>query len=122
VFGTLDYYCFNKNYRNSAEIIEYTNHKCNKNMENIGYESFKVQTIDKRSFAQKYINDTMKRKAVICANKDKMIANLYEIDPYTIKEVKGLEFDSVYVFDEGLTEKERYVAYTRALDKLTIVL
>lgn len=122
VFGTLDYYCFNKNYRNSAEIIEYTNHKCNKNMENIGYESFKVQTIDKRSFAQKYMNDTMKRKAVICANKDKMIANLYEIDPYTIKEVKGLEFDSVYVFDEGLTEKERYVAYTRALDKLTIVL
>jgi hypothetical protein len=34
---------------------------------------------------------------------------------------KGLEFFTVYVFDYGMTENEKYVAYTRALDTLVVI-
>lgn len=35
-------------------------------------------------------------------------------------EEKGIEFDIVYVIDEDMGRNERYIAFTRALDKLTI--
>ena len=40
---------------------------------------------------------------------------------YTVKEAKGLEFSKVAVFDSGMTDNEKYVAYTRALSKLVVV-
>ena len=39
----------------------------------------------------------------------------------TISQVKGIEFDSVIVFDNDMTENEKYIAYTRALNELYIV-
>ena len=44
-----------------------------------------------------------------------------KIDVMYVDEIKGIEFDKVYVVDENLERNERYIAYTRALDKLTIV-
>ena len=38
-----------------------------------------------------------------------------------VDEIKGIEFDRVYVIDEDMGRNERYIAFTRALDKLTIV-
>ena len=38
-----------------------------------------------------------------------------------IDEVKGIEFDKVYAVDSGMDNNERYIAYTRALDNLSIV-
>ena len=38
-----------------------------------------------------------------------------------VDEIKGIEFDKVYVIDEDMGRNERYIAFTRALDKLTIV-
>lgn len=38
-----------------------------------------------------------------------------------VDEIKGIEFDRVYVVDEDMERNERYIAFTRALDKLTIV-
>ena len=40
---------------------------------------------------------------------------------YTVKEVKGLEFKEIYVFDRDMTDNEQYIAYTRALVKLNII-
>jgi len=39
----------------------------------------------------------------------------------TITEVKGLEFDVVLVYDQGMNETEKYIAYTRCLSELYII-
>ena len=38
-----------------------------------------------------------------------------------VDEVKGIEFDKVFVASGKMTENERYIAYTRALSELIIV-
>ena len=38
-----------------------------------------------------------------------------------VDEVKGFEFERVYVLSEKMNENTRYVAYTRALNELIIV-
>ena len=38
-----------------------------------------------------------------------------------VDEIKGIEFDRVYVIDQDMERNERYIAFTRALDNLTIV-
>ena len=37
-------------------------------------------------------------------------------------EVKGVEFDRVFVVPNGMTQNEKYIAFTRALSNLTIVI
>ena len=39
----------------------------------------------------------------------------------TISQVKGIEFDSVIVFERNMTNSEKYIAYTRALNELYII-
>ena len=39
----------------------------------------------------------------------------------TVFESKGLEFSAVAVLDRGMTEHEKYIAYTRALRDLAVI-
>ena len=39
----------------------------------------------------------------------------------TVKQAKGLEYDTVFVYDDGMNKNERYIAYTRALSELYIL-
>ena len=38
----------------------------------------------------------------------------------TVEMVKGMEFSNVIVVDSGMNKREKYVAYTRALNKLVV--
>ena len=38
-----------------------------------------------------------------------------------VDEVKGIEFDRAYVVINGMSKNEKYIAYTRALSELIIV-
>jgi DNA helicase IV len=38
-----------------------------------------------------------------------------------VDEVKGIEFDKAYVVSKGMERNEKYIAYTRALSELIIV-
>ncbi len=44
-----------------------------------------------------------------------------KINFFTIRNAKGLEFDRVFVDNEGMTKNERYIAYTRTLEELIII-
>ena len=58
---------------------------------------------------------------IITKNKEleeKLISLNYEV--YDIKLAKGLEFSKVLVIEEDFNDTEKYVAYTRTLDKLFI--
>ena len=38
-----------------------------------------------------------------------------------VDEVKGIEFDKVFVVSNKMTKNEKYIAYTRALSELVVV-
>ena len=44
-----------------------------------------------------------------------------QLNLMTIQDAKGLEFETVYVIDEGMSDNEKYVAYTRALNRLIVI-
>ena len=39
-----------------------------------------------------------------------------------VDEVKGIEFDKVYVIPNNMSRNEKYIAYTRALSELIVVI
>ena len=47
--------------------------------------------------------------------------NIEAYDIYTVKMAKGLEFKKVFVVDRDMTDREKYIAYTRPLVELTVV-
>ena len=44
-----------------------------------------------------------------------------KVNVMSVFESKGLEFSAVAVYDKGMTENEKYIAYTRALRELAVV-
>jgi len=129
-------YNININYRNAKQITEYINRTVHKNMQSIGVQGTVIEsTLDRCEFK---IAD---RTAIIC--KDPKLALFFlkryidaalinnssvskELVPekytlMTVLDCKGLEFDTVYVLDYGMTDNEKYVAYTRALDTLVVI-
>lgn len=135
-------FSINENYRNSRQITEYVNDLFGMNMMPIGIdgsvkllgidsgtevhldESDRIALIVKSLSLHKKISD-----GIFLVDKEKI--NYVYKDEDTIKKgflnvipislVKGLEFEQVYVYPEGMTENELYVSYTRALNKLYIL-
>ena len=126
----------NVNYRNAKQITEYINQNTNKDMKSIGVDG---QVVEEKLNTCKF--EIINRTAIICKNKEltkyclKDIIDKEQIndvsktgeiiaEKYTfisVLESKGLEFDTVYVFDNGMNENEKYVSYTRALDRLVVI-
>ena len=44
-----------------------------------------------------------------------------KINVMSVYESKGLEFTSVVVVTQGMTDGEKYIAYTRALNELAVL-
>ncbi|WP_289764291.1 ATP-binding domain-containing protein, partial [Faecalibaculum rodentium] len=59
----------------------------------------------------------------ILGHRNVVIGGLYpkKVSVLTVEEAKGLEFYSVLVFPEGMSNNELYVAFTRALHELTVI-
>ena len=122
-----NYYNLNENYRNTEQITNFCNKIFKYNNISMGITGKDVEYIDKKQINNiiiRKMND-QKRIAVIVRNIEDL-ENIIPIDSeYTfynpISQVKGIEFDSVIVFDNDMTENEKYIAYTRALNELYIV-
>lgn len=99
----------------------------NYNNISMGIKGKKVEYIDKNTINNIILKKMSEKKkiAIVVRNIDdleKIIPINSEFTFYTtINQVKGLEFDSVIVFDDEMTENEKYIAYTRALNELYIV-
>ena len=44
-----------------------------------------------------------------------------KINVMSVYESKGLEFSAVAVYDKGMNDHEKYIAYTRALSHLAVL-
>jgi len=103
-------------------------------MQSIGYEGPPVTTITPRSI-HAFFKDKKGLKAIICSAEtktrymrkaysdltEKGVLSKTKINIMTVYESKGLEFSSVAVIPDGMSENERYIAYTRALQYLAVV-
>lgn len=134
----------NENFRNTNQITEFCNKNFNMNVFQTGVDGHKVNEIIRTKFEENLsrlaISD--ERVAILLprfsgikkdsyVDLDQLPASFHEIIGDQIgngricvafvDEVKGIEFDKVYVVSNGLTDNEKYIAYTRALSELTII-
>lgn len=134
-------YELNENYRNTNQITQYCNEIFGFNMiltgvegepvRNISFEEMltelklyaggedRVAVILPRSISKMRVT----RSKILAEVKDKFSTKFEtnKISVMYVDEIKGIEFDRVYTYDDGLERNEKYIAYTRALDKLSIV-
>lgn len=134
-------YELNENYRNTNQITQYCNEVFNFDMILTGVEGEPVRNITYKEMLDELAlrSLTDERTAIILPREmsktrvtrstvlDKVKNNLStkfdtsKVSVMYVDEIKGIEFDRVYVVDEGMERNERYIAFTRALDKLIIV-
>ncbi len=131
VFPDFALYGLNQNYRNTNQIVRFVADGLRIDMQSIGYDGPEVSTITAREISS-FFKNKKGLKAIICseAHKDEYLRKAYQnlgekgkisrskINLMTVYESKGLEFTSVVVVEKGMSESERYIAYTRALNEL----
>lgn len=134
-------YELNENYRNTNQITQYCNDVFNFDMTLTGVEGEPVRNITFKEMLQELaisaesedrtaviLPRTIAKTRVIRSKNVDAVKNRFsskfdatKVSVMYVDEVKGIEFDRVYVVDEDMERNERYIAFTRALDKLSIV-
>ena len=134
VFPDFEIFSLNQNYRNTNQIVEFVSKTLDVDMKPIGFDGPSVTHIAPRN-VNTFFKDKKGLKTIICTeeNKAKYMRKAYndlalkgkisrnKINIMTVYESKGLEFTSVAVAPEGMSESERYIAYTRALKELAVI-
>ena len=135
-------FVLNENYRNTNQITQYCNDYFNMNVLQTGADGREVKEID-RSFLEKALSEfsseeircalilprAVKKEAYLDQSKlpektKRILANSIGrgvIAVVYVDEIKGVEFDTVFVVPNGMTKNEKYIAFTRALSELTVV-
>lgn len=132
----------NENYRNTNQITRFCNDSFDMHVLQTGVDGAKVREIPRRDLEKELaaLNVANERIAILIPA---MVLKRDYIDtailPSNIKdiigdkidngyisfmyvdEVKGIEFDKVYVISNRMSRNEKYIAYTRALSELVIV-
>ncbi len=130
----------NENYRNTNQITEYCNKTFNTKNISLGIDGELVEKIIEKEIYNtiRNLNINKERVAVIISNdrnklsylnKNELNLNVIydtrdvngKICVLNVDDVKGLEFDIVFVDDKKMSRNEMYISYTRALNKLYIV-
>ena len=133
-FPDFSLYGLNQNYRNTNQVVEFVANRLGLNMQSIGYDGPAVARIKPKGI-NAFFKDKKGLKALICSEKTKeeYLRKSYndlrvkgkvsrsKINIMTVYESKGLEFTAVAVVEEGLSDSEKYIAYTRALNDLAVV-
>lgn len=134
-------YELNENYRNTNQITQYCNEVFNFDMTLTGVEGEPVRNITFKEMLEELAKSaaskdrtavilprTMAKTRVTRSPIVDTVKNNFstkfdtsKVSVMYVDEIKGIEFDRVYVVDEDMERNERYIAFTRALDKLTII-
>ena len=137
-----DQFTLNENYRNTNQITRFCNSSFDMNVSQTGVDGANVREISRRDLEKELaaLNVGNERIAILVprgVQKDKYIDK--EILPESISEiigdkmdngyialmyvdeVKGIEFDRAYVVVNKMSRNEKYIAYTRALSELILI-
>ncbi len=128
VSGDMDVLCLDENFRNTNQIVDFCNKKLPFQMKKIGVDMEDVAEYDSVNnlLTQVQVPDgaTFIVKDELAADDLESILNTTPIKGYriyTVKEVKGLEFKWIFVVDRDMSANEKYISYTRALAKLSVI-
>ena len=143
-----DFYSLDVNYRNAVEIVRYCNEVFQKNITPMGIKGDVLEgglsgclTEFEKDIQRASDSEEFPGVAIILKNLEPSSISLYkdEIESWTnlevsvgkivegkipildVKMAKGMEFRYVVVDPEEMTENDKYIAYTRAMEKLYIV-
>ena len=143
VIPKIKMYFLNENYRNTNQITQFCNDTFSMNVALTGVDGKKVKEIHRERLEQSLsdLKISEERIAVILprAVKKEIYIDQDRISKFIrsyigekidngkislvyVDEVKGVEFDKVFVVPNGMSKNEKYIAYTRALSELIIVL
>lgn len=120
------YFELNQDYRNSSQIVDFVNKTFNKNILSVGFSTKDVEevSLSKLPVYLEYEDRILKHNIAIITENPGMYRGISgPIKILTVKQIKGLEFDTIFVSPEIADENDnyRYVSYTRALDHLYIL-
>ncbi len=136
------YFSLNENFRNTNQITQFCNNTFKMNVLQTGVDGHKINEIIRNKLESALVGLSIEndRIAILLprqVNKKEYIdleqlpMALRElisdqigngrISISYVDEIKGIEFDKVYVVPNGMTTNEKYIAYTRALCELTVV-
>ena len=132
----------NENYRNTNQITRFCNSSFEMDVKQTGVDGAKVREIPRRDLEKELselkigsekvailVPRCVRRKnylkidvlpSDICAVLGQKIGNGLISFMY-VDEVKGIEFDKVFVIPNKMSKNEKYIAYTRALSELILV-
>lgn len=127
-------YTLNQNYRNTNEIVAFVSGVLDADMRPIGLHGEEVAVLTPRQVGA-FFRGKQGLKAVIakeeylplfekrgfCVLKADGKISKTKVNVMSVFESKGLEFSAVAVYDKGMTENEKYIAYTRALRELAVI-
>lgn len=135
-------YVLNENYRNTNQITRFCNDNFGLQTLQTGVDGPKVREIPRRDLEKELagLKVTTERVAILLPrtvqkmkyldmdilpeNTRKIIGETMDngfISIMYVDEVKGIEFDKVFVVSAKMRRNEKYIAYTRALSELIIV-
>lgn len=119
-----------ENFRNSNQIISYCNTHLPYKMKELGIyiedvcECRNIKELFSKNHYLQGASFIVKDDVARTSLKEALVIGGYSMCNnliYTVKEAKGLEFKEIVAFVGGMTDNEKYIAFTRALNKLTIV-
>ena len=119
-----------ENFRNTNQIVDFCNKHLPVTMQSVGVDMDAVLRYDSLENLGRKDARGIKSGGIYVVKDDYAVADLTyllrtmeisEYSIYTVKSVKGLEFREVIVFDRDMSANEKYIAYTRALAKLTVI-
>ena len=127
-------YTLNQNYRNTNEIVAFVSGVLDADMRPIGLQGEEISFIAPRQTGS-FFRGKQGLKAVIAKEeclplfekrgfailKEDGKLSKTKVNVMSVFESKGLEFSAVAVYDKGMTENEKYIAYTRALRELAVI-
>ena len=123
-------YELTENFRNTNQIVDFCNMHLPVSMQSVGVDMDTVLCFDSLASLGNRDIRSIKVGGIYVVKDDYAVADLTyllrtmefsEYSIYTVKAVKGLEFREVIVFDRDMSANEKYIAYTRALAKLTVI-
>ena len=127
-------YTLKQNYRNTNEIVDFVSGVLDLDMLPIGLHGEPVAHIKIRQISsffrgkhglkaviakEEYLPLFQKRGFRLLSDTGKLSKTHTNV--MTVYESKGLEFSAVAVYDRGMSEHEKYIAYTRALASLAVL-
>ena len=117
-------YRINENYRNTEQITDFVNDELMKDMKGLGLNGPEVKMCSESQLVHERLIAPKDRKAIVFKDPTfmkRISINLAGYEVFSVSEVKGMEFETVFVVPNGMSDNEQYVAYTRALNRLFLL-